>query len=134
MVLIMMRQIVMRLNHLRRYTKYRCDEGDDKDTGDYEVMESNDEEKKDTDKYQGTQAEAQEGGGSGVASDKLTAITNDNYENELQKLYDTDENAVSYNYFSLPNPMLDKAVISNKTFLKDMRSYVAEECKKYSHK
>ena len=95
-------------------------------------MESNDEDKKDTDKYQGTQAEAQEGGGSGVALDKLTAITNDNYENELQKLYDTDESAVSYNYFSLPNPMLDKAVISNKTFLKDMRSYVANECKKYS--
>ena len=41
-------------------------------------------------------------------------------------------NAVSYNYFSLPNPMLDKAVISNKTFLKDMRTYVAQECKKYS--
>ena len=39
---------------------------------------------------------------------------------------------VSYNYFSLPNPMLDKTIISNKTFLKDMRSYVAQECKKYS--
>jgi len=100
-------------------------------SGDQEV-ESNDEEKKDTDKYQGTQAEAQEGGGSGVAPDKLTAITNDNYENELQKLYDTGDNAVEYNYFSLPNPMLDKAVISNKTFLKDMRTYVARECKRYS--
>ena len=62
----------------------------------------------------------------------MTAITNDNYENELQKLYDTDENTVSYNYFSLPNPMLDKAIVSNKQFLKDMRSYAAEECKKYS--
>ena len=62
----------------------------------------------------------------------MTAITNDKYENELQKLYDTGENAVSYNYFSLPNPMLDKAVISNNTFLKDMRSYVANECKRYS--
>ena len=30
---------------------------------------------------------------------------------------------ISYNYFSLPNPMLDKAIVSNKTFLKDMRSY-----------
>ena len=28
--------------------------------------------------------------------------------------------------------MLDKAIVSNKTFLKDMRSYVAKECKKYS--
>ena len=62
----------------------------------------------------------------------MTAITNDNYEKELQKLYDTGEDAMSYNYFSLPNPMLDKAVISNKTFLKDMRSYVANECKRYS--
>ena len=61
-----------------------CDEGDEsKDTGD-QVMESNDEEKKDTDKYQGTQAEAHEGGGSGVAPDKLTASTNDNYENNYK--------------------------------------------------
>ena len=53
------------------------------------VMESNDEEKKDTDKYQGTQRN----GDSRrwwfwCCVDKLTAITNDNYENELQKLYD----------------------------------------------
>ena len=34
------------------------------------------------------------------------------------------EDTMSYNYFSLPNPMLDKAIVSNKTFLKDMRSYV----------
>ena len=28
--------------------------------------------------------------------------------------------------------MLDKVIVSNKTFLKDMRSYVANECKRYS--
>ena len=37
-----------------------------------------------------------------------------------------------YNYFDLPNPMLDKTIISNKQFLKDMRSYAFKECKKYS--
>ena len=67
-----------------------------------------------------------------VSPDQLTAITNDNYEKQLQNLYDTNEDAMSYNYFSLPNPMLDKAIVSNKTFLKDMRSYVANENKRYS--
>jgi len=107
---------------------------DSKETSDTTAdnqMEDNGEDKKDTDIEKGTNPEAEEGGGTGVAPDKLTAITNDNYEKELQKLYDTGENAVSYNYFSLPNPMLDKAIISNKTFLKDMRSYVANECKRY---
>ena len=84
-------------------------------------MEDNGEDKKDTSIEKGTNAEAQEGGGTGVAPDKLTAITNDNYEQELQKLYDTGEDAMSYNYFSLPNPMLDKAIVSNKTFLKFFR-------------
>ena len=41
-----------------------------------------------------------DGGGTGVAPDKLKAITNDNYEKQLQSLYDTNENS-GYNYFDL---------------------------------
>ncbi len=105
---------------------------EDKESDDYKESEDNGEDKKDTDIQKGTNAEAQEGGGSGVAPDKLKAITNDTYEKEIQSLFDTDDNTTAYNYFDLPTPMLDKAVVSNKKFLKDMRSYAADECKKYS--
>ena len=107
------------------------DKLDDKVSDDYKESEDNGEDKKDTDIQKGSNPEAQEGGGSGVAPDKLKAITNDSYEKQMQNLFDNGENAQKLNYFSLPNPMLNKAIVSNKTFLKDMRSYVASECKKY---
>ena len=96
-----------------------------------EEMEDNGEDKKDTDIQKGANPEAQEGGGSGVAPDKLKAITNDSYEEQIQKLYDSGDDVLSYNYFDLPNPNLSKAVVSNKKFLKDMRSYAASECNKH---
>ena len=108
------------------------DDLSDKISDDYKESEDNGEDKKDTDIQKGINAEAQEGGGSGVAPDKLKAITNDTYEKEIQSLFDTGESAQSYNYFDLPTPMLDKAIISNKKFLKDMRNYAANECKRYS--
>ena len=108
------------------------DKLEDKVSGDYKETEDTGEDKKDTDTVQGSNPEAQKGGGSGVAPDKLKAITNDSYEEQIQKLYDNDDNAQSYNYFDLPSPMLDKAIVSNKKFLKDMRSFAAQECKKYS--
>jgi len=108
------------------------DKLEDKVSGDYKETEDNGEDKKDTDTVQGSNPEAEVGGGDGVAPDKLKAITNDSYEKQMQNLYDNGEDAQKLNYFSLPNAMLDKAVISNKKFLKDMRSYAAQECKKYS--
>ena len=107
------------------------DKLEDKVSGDYKETEDTGEDKKDTDTVQGSNPEAEVGGGDGVAPDKLKAITNDSYEKQMQNLYDTGENAQKLNYFSLPNAMLDKAVVSNKKFLKDMRSYAAQECKKY---
>ena len=112
-------------------SKNTDDKLDDKVSDDYKESEDNGEDKKDTDIQKGSNPEAQEGGGSGVAPDKLKAITNDSYEKQMQNLFDNGENAQKLNYFSLPNPMLNKAIVSNKTFLKDMRSYVASECKKY---
>ena len=81
------------------------DELSDKISGDYKESEDNGEDKKDTDVKQKTNPEAQEGGGSGVAPDKLKAITNDTYEKEIQNLFDTGDNAREYNYFDLPTPM-----------------------------
>jgi len=108
------------------------DKLEDKVSGDYKETEDTGEDKKDTDTVQGSNPEAEVGGGDGVAPDKLKAITNDSYEKQMQNLYDNGEDAQKLNYFSLPNAMLDKAVVSNKKFLKDMRSYAAQECKKYS--
>jgi len=102
------------------------DELEDKVSGDFKEMEDNGEDKKDTDKYQGTNAEAQEGGGSGVSPQKLVSITNESLEDKKFNLYDGEK---SYSYFTLPNTNLNKVIISNKQYLKDLRSYAFKEIK-----
>ena len=102
---------------------------DDKGEGEKET-EKTDEDKKETDTPVTANPESKEGGGDGVSPIRLRAITDDSFEERAKKeLYDSDESS-AYNYFSVPEPKLDKAVVGYKTFLKEFRTFVAEEIHK----
>ena len=82
----------------------------------------------------GTQSKASnnQGPGGGEGS-KLKAITDENYENNKEKLYNSD--AKSINYVTMPDPILSKIIVSNKNFIKDMVSnYVKHSKSDSSHK
>ena len=109
-----------------------CDEGDkseDKDTDNKQSMESNDEKKEESNESMGVTNEAEIGGGSGVKPGQLTSITNQSLENKKSELYNSE---VGYSYYGLPQPKLNKLIISNKQFIKDMRSYAFNEMKGYA--
>ena len=59
------------------------------------------------------------GGPVGSGGDKpLTSITNNWFEGQKEKLLDTE---TSYNYRSIPEPILSKSIHSNADFLKDIK-------------
>ena len=90
--------------------------------------EDNGENKKDSKEQTAINAEAEVGGGTGISPQKLVSITNESMENKKSSLYDVEK---SYAYYTLPNTNLNKVIISNNTFLKEMRSYAFGEIKKY---
>jgi hypothetical protein len=90
--------------------------------------EDNGEDKKNSNSQKSVNNEAQIGGGSGVKPGNLVSITNESLEDKKSNLYDSKR---SYSYFSLPNVKLNNMIITNKQFLKDMKSYAFSEIKKY---
>ena len=106
----------------------KTDKNDDKDSGDSEEAENNNELKKESGEQTAVNEEAQVGGGEGVAPQKLVSITNESLEDKKSNLYDGEK---SYSYFTLPNTNLNKVIVSNKQFLKDLRSYAFKEIKQY---
>jgi len=105
------------------------DKNEDADNKESNESESNNEDKKESNEQTGVTEEAQQGGGEGVAPQKLVSITNESLEDKKSNLYDGEK---SYSYFTLPNTNLNKVIISNKQYLKDMRSYAFKEIKQYS--
>src|SRR5210317_238661 len=93
------------------------------------IAENNNEDKKESGEQTAVNEEAQQGGGEGVAPQKLVSITNESLEDKKSNLYDGEK---SYSYFTLPNTNLSKVIISNKQYLKDMRTYAFKEIKQYS--
>jgi len=104
------------------------DKNEDADNKESNESESNNEDKKESNEQTGVTEEAQQGGGEGVAPQKLVSITNESLEDKKSNLYDGEK---SYSYFTLPNTNLNKVIISNKQFLKDLRSYAFKEIKQY---
>jgi len=105
------------------------DKNEDADNKESNESESNDEDKTDSNESFGVTEEAQQGGGQGVAPQKLISITNESLEDKKSNLYDGEKN---YSYYTLPNTNLNKVIVSNKQFLKDMKSYAFKEIKQYS--
>jgi hypothetical protein len=105
------------------------DKNKDADNKESNESESNNEDKKESGEQTAVNEEAQVGGGEGVAPNKLVSITNESLEDKKSNLYDGKK---SYSYFTLPNTNLSKVIISNKQYLKDMRSYAFKEIKQYS--
>ena len=74
-------------------------------------------------------SEAEEGGGSGIAPNKLVSITNDHMENKMGQLYDDEK---SYAYYTLPKARLSDMIVSNQKFLNDMRKHIHGQTRKYA--
>ena len=104
------------------------DKSEDTDSKESNESESNEEDKKETNEQIGVTEETQQGGGEGIAPQKLVSITNESLEDKKSNLYDGEK---SYSYFTLPNTNLNKVIVSNKQFLKDLRSYAFKEIKQY---
>ena len=98
------------------------------ENGQGQEAEDNGEDKKDGSEQTHTNAEAQEGGGKGVAPDKLISITNENMESKMSSLHDQEK---SYSYFTLPKVKLNDMIVSNNKFLNDMRKHILSCTKKY---
>lgn len=73
------------------------------ENGESQQAEDNGEDKKDGEEQTATNAEAQEGGGKGVAPGVLVSITNENMESKMKTLHDQEK---SYSYFTLPKVKL----------------------------
>ena len=94
------------------------------------ASEDNGEDKKDSgDMMKAVNSEAQEGGGSGIAPNKLVSITNDHMENKMGQLYDSEK---SYGYYTLPKARLSDMIVSNQKFLNDMRKHIYGQTRKYA--
>ena len=98
------------------------------ENGQGQEAEDNGEDKKDGSEQTHTNAEAQEGGGKGVAPDKLISITNENMESKMSSLHDEEK---SYAYFTLPKVRLNDMIVSNNKFLNDMRKHILDCTRKY---
>ena len=98
------------------------------ENGQGQEAEDNGEDKKDGSEQTHTNAEAQEGGGKGVAPDKLISITNENMESKMSSLHDQEK---SYSYFTLPKVKLNDMIVSNDKFLKNMRKHILDCTRKY---
>ena len=98
------------------------------ENGQGQEAEDNGEDKKDGSEQTHTNAEAQEGGGEGVAPDKLISITNENMESKMSSLHDQEK---SYAYFTLPKVKLNDMIVSNNKFLNDMRKHILDCTRKY---
>src|SRR6056300_1438680 len=99
------------------------------DDEDGEEVENNNEDKKESGEQTAVNEESQVGGGEAVAPQKLVSITNESLEDKKSNLYDGEK---SYSYFTLPNTNLSKVIVSNKQYLKDIRTYAFKEIKQYS--
>ena len=106
----------------------KSDDDSNNDNDDNTTSESNDEDKKDSTEQSVVNNEAPIGGGSGHKPGDLISITNQSLEDKKSNLYDTEK---TYSYYTLPNPKLDKLIINNKKFLKDMRTYAFKQIKEY---
>jgi hypothetical protein len=111
---------------LQKDVNKKSDENSDSQSG--TKSESNDEDKKNSGEQICINNEAQVGGGSGLKPGSFISITNESLENKKSNLYDTEK---SYNYFNIPNAKLNKMIVSNKQFLKEMKAYAFDEIKKY---
>src|SRR6056300_1737726 len=98
------------------------------ENGQGQEAEDNGEDKKDGSEQTHTNAEAQEGGGKGVAPGKLISITNENMESKMSSLHDQEK---SYSYFTLPKVKLNDMIVSNDKFLNNMRKHILDCTKKY---
>jgi len=101
-----------------------ANEGDDKES---QSKDSNnlDDKKDDIESQKKETTIATNNGGNGDTT-KLSVITDKSYEENKSKLYDETK---SYSYMTLPEPKLDKILISNKKFVSDIKKYFAT----YSH-
>src|SRR5210317_1190511 len=98
------------------------------ENGQGQEAEDNGEDKKDGSEQTHTNAEAQEGGGKGVAPGVLVSITNENMESKMSSLHDQEK---SYSYFTLPKVRLNDMIVSNDKFLNNMRKHILDCTKKY---
>tara|TARA_B110000971_G_C20021914_1_gene506788 strand:+ start:233 stop:2530 length:2298 start_codon:yes stop_codon:yes gene_type:complete len=67
--------------------------------------------------------------GYNLDSRKFIAVTDQTYEKNRESLTDR---TCDYNYVNLPDVNLNKVIVSNKTFLSEMREYIASERKHYA--
>jgi hypothetical protein len=115
------------------------DESDSEEQNeDQESAEKQDDEKQDGDQEDGNNESQQstthgDGAatvdGSGLDSRKFIAITDKKYQENTANITET---KYDYSYVTLPDSNLEKIVVRNKTFLKEMRDYIKTETYSYS--
>ena len=93
------------------------DEKSDED-GDSNSKVTVDEDSDDDSKDKNGQLVSNNAGG----DNKLTVITDKNFEQNKEKLYDQ---TMSYSYLSIPDPKLNKIIVSNSKFVSDMKEHFA---------
>ena len=99
--------------------------------GDKESQTNKSDDKKNDDK--GKEANAYNlngsGGNGGVDPKKLVAITDQSFEKNKEKLLDDKK---SYAYFNLPDPILNKVIVSSKDWIKKWKDYSFKPDEYYS--
>ena len=67
--------------------------------------------------------DAEGGGTGGIDPKKLIAITDQSFEQNKEKLLNTDK---SYTYFNLPEPKLEQIIISSNMWIKKWKQYISK--------
>ena len=93
-------------------------DGESKDKQEVEGKEGKTESESDKDKPAVGDKSAKDGAVGAGGDMPLTSITNNFFEGQKERLLDTE---TSYNYRSIPDPILSKAIHSNADFLKDIK-------------
>ena len=65
----------------------------------------------------------------GLNPDKFISITDKTYQDNTAKITQAD---IDYNYVNLPDADLNKTIVKNSTFIKEMRQYIHKERMEYS--